>query len=410
MRNCLFCIFMIYAVCGCQPQQPWEIVRFAMKSLDELQSVSAVQVSNGAFDGAELSDELVSRMPFLFKQVVRDSGTYFFTCEQIDNKVFYRNEQPYTVCVYPDMLLGMRISVEPDAKRYDYFGQAQGELELMQQILDGRKPREVSPDSSRIVDEWVERAQDTLFDGQDCYVLKRHNDVTLIPSKSNNEQWKANVRYKVMHSYNTYALFIEKNTGLPVYWSYAYSGDQDGREIPGNRNTRFLENIELKEIPDSCFYPAQADRIRYVASFDDLLQEVKIGDQAPDYELTDVMTGDVYTNESLKGKVVVMQFTSAGCGWCVLAQPWMNKLYDRWKEHPGLVFLCAGLLSEKDAKVQVEKYGFAYPMTTCNQAFFWSFGVQAIPSYYVIGKDNRVLARPQSHVDLESFLDSYFNK
>lgn len=401
---------MIYAVCGCRPQQPGEIVRFAMKSLDELQSVSAVQVSNGAFDGAELSDELASRMPFLFKQVVRDSGTYFFTFEQIDNKVFYQNDQPYIVCVYPDMLLGVRTPVEPGAKRYDYFGQAQEELDLMQQILDGKKPREVSPDSSRIVDEWVERAQDTLFDGRDCYVLKRHNDVTLTPAKSSDRQWQANVSYKVMYSHSTYALFIEKNTGLPVYWSYTYSGEQDGREIPGNRNTRFLENIELKEIPDSCFYPAQADKIRYVASFDDFLQEIKVGNEASGYELTDVMTGKVYTNESLKGKVVVMQFISTGCVGCVLAQPWMNKLYDRWKEHPEVTFLCAGLLSEEQARAQVKNYKFAYPMAICNQAFFWSFGVQAIPSYYVIGKDNRVLARPQSHVDLKYFLDSYFNK
>ena len=215
----------------------------------------------------------------------------------------------------------------------------------------------------------VERAPDTLFNGQDCYVLKRHNDVTLIPLKSNNESWKANVRYKVMHSYNTYALFIEKHTGLPVYWSYTNSGDQDGRKIPGNRNTEFLENMELKDIPDSCFYPAQADKIRYVASFDEFVQEVKVGDEAPAYELTDVMTGKVYSNASLQGKIVVMQFTSTGCVGCVLAQPWMNKLYDRWKEQPELVFLCAGLLSEKDAKIQVEKYEFAYPMTTCNQAF-----------------------------------------
>ena len=213
-----------------------------------------------------------------------------------------------------------------------------------------------------------------------------------------------------LHSYNTYALFIEKHTGLPVYWSYTNSGDQDGRKIPGNRNTEFLENMELKDIPDSCFYPAQADKIRYVASFDEFVQEVKVGDEAPAYELTDVMTGKVYSNASLQGKIVVMQFTSTGCVGCVLAQPWMNKLYDRWKEQPELVFLCAGLLSEKDAKIQVEKYEFAYPMTTCNQAFFWSFGVQAIPSYYVIGKDNQVLARPQSHIGLKNFLDSYFNK
>ena len=73
---------MIYVVCGCRSQQPQEIVRLAVKSLDELQSVSAVLVSNAAFDGAELSDELASRIPFLFKQVVRDSGTYFFTLER----------------------------------------------------------------------------------------------------------------------------------------------------------------------------------------------------------------------------------------------------------------------------------------------------------------------------------------
>lgn len=36
-----------------------------------------------------------------------------------------------------------------------------------------------------------------------------------------------------MHSYNTYALFIEKHTGLPVYWSYTNSGDQDGRKNSG---------------------------------------------------------------------------------------------------------------------------------------------------------------------------------
>jgi len=66
-------------------------------------------------------------------------------------------------CVYLDMLLGTRIPVEPGAKRYDYFARIQEELDLMQQILDGKKLREVASDSSRIVDVWVERAPDTLF-------------------------------------------------------------------------------------------------------------------------------------------------------------------------------------------------------------------------------------------------------
>lgn len=78
--------------------------------------------------------------------------------------------------------------------------------------------------------------------------------------------------------------------------------------------------MELKDIPDSCFYPAQADKIRYVASFDEFVQEVKVGDEAPAYELTDVMTGKVYSTASLQGKIVVCNLLLPGVFGGVLAQ------------------------------------------------------------------------------------------
>lgn len=67
----------------------------------------------------------------------------------------------------------------------------QEELDLMQQILDGKKLREVASDSSRIVDVWVERAPDTLLTGR---IVMYSNGIMmsrLFPRKVINESWKS---------------------------------------------------------------------------------------------------------------------------------------------------------------------------------------------------------------------------
>lgn len=138
MKNVLFCILMIYVVCGCRSQQPQEIVRLAVKSLDELQSVSAVLVSNAAFDGAELSDELASRIPFLFKQVVRIRVLIFLPSNKSITG-FSTGTISLIWLVYIWICYLVRVFLlNPVRKGMIILPGIQEELDLMQQILDGK--------------------------------------------------------------------------------------------------------------------------------------------------------------------------------------------------------------------------------------------------------------------------------
>jgi len=65
----------------------------------------------------------------------------------------------------------------------------------------------------------------------------------------------------------------------------------------------------------------------------DTAMRVKIGEQAPDFQLKDVMTGKKYTLSEYKGKqVVVLEFWATWCDICKREMPNLVKLYSEW--HP----------------------------------------------------------------------------
>ncbi len=65
----------------------------------------------------------------------------------------------------------------------------------------------------------------------------------------------------------------------------------------------------------------------------DTAMRVKIGEQAPDFQLKDVSTGKVYTLSDYKGKqVVLLEFWATWCDICKREMPNLVKLYSEW--HP----------------------------------------------------------------------------
>lgn len=63
-----------------------------------------------------------------------------------------------------------------------------------------------------------------------------------------------------------------------------------------------------------------------------------IGKELPDYSLVG-LSGKTYTNESLKGKVIVFNFWSVKCGPCVMEIPVLNRLYLSYKDNPAFMFI-----------------------------------------------------------------------
>ena len=57
---------------------------------------------------------------------------------------------------------------------------------------------------------------------------------------------------------------------------------------------------------------------------------VKVGDEAPDFEMT-LTDGQKVKLSSLRGKVVMLQFTASWCGVCRKEMPFIEK--DIWQKH-----------------------------------------------------------------------------
>jgi len=95
---------------------------------------------------------------------------------------------------------------------------------------------------------------------------------------------------------------------------------------------------------------------------DDRGYVVRVGQRAPQFEFH-LLTGDIITNDVLKGKVVVLQFTASWCGVCRKEMPALeSEVWQRFKDKD---FLLIGLDFKEDeltAKQFAENMGVTYPM------------------------------------------------
>src|SRR5438552_18915040 len=66
---------------------------------------------------------------------------------------------------------------------------------------------------------------------------------------------------------------------------------------------------------------------------DDATTLTKVGDAVPQFTVQTV-DGQTLTPESLKGKVVLLNFFATWCGPCNAEMPHLQKLYERFKDKP----------------------------------------------------------------------------
>ena len=90
--------------------------------------------------------------------------------------------------------------------------------------------------------------------------------------------------------------------------------------------------------------------------------KVKVGEQAPQFSFS-LLDGTPVSNESLKGKVVVLQFTASWCSVCRKEMPHLEK--EVWQRFKNEDFTLIGIdLKEAPEKVKrfIEKMQVTYPI------------------------------------------------
>ena len=130
--------------------------------------------------------------------------------------------------------------------------------------------------------------------------------------------------------------------------------------------------------------------------------KVNIGEQAPKIDLK-YLDGSSLTNENLKGKVTVLQFTASWCSVCIKEMPHLEK--DVWQRFKNEDFTLIGIdLKESPEKVKKfkERTGITYPMALDSEGkLFESFTLKnaGVTRNIVLDKNGKII-----------FLTRLFNK
>ena len=117
--------------------------------------------------------------------------------------------------------------------------------------------------------------------------------------------------------------------------------------------------------------------------------------EAPAFALTD-LAGATLSLESLKGRVVLLDFWATWCVPCRRSMPALQALHTRFRAR-GLTVLGVSIDEKADAKVRkfVQERAFTYPISIdagANPAW-QAYRVKAIPAAYLIDRDGKVVAQ-----------------
>lgn len=118
------------------------------------------------------------------------------------------------------------------------------------------------------------------------------------------------------------------------------------------------------------------------------LEHERLNVKAPSLDSIVDLSGNAVDPASLKGKVVVIDFWATWCGPCMEEMPYLQKVYDKYRNDPRVVFMvinsgARNTLADAKGWFGNKKYSFPVYFHT-NPAVGEHFGFTVIPAVYVI--------------------------
>ena len=144
--------------------------------------------------------------------------------------------------------------------------------------------------------------------------------------------------------------------------------------------------LPLEQVPEADILLQKYNEAKSVSSSLNVViakkSMLKVGDKFPDFTATDI-NGKQWTQEDIKGKVMVLNLWFSGCGPCRSEMPELST----WKnEMPDVMFFSATYESAEIARPIIEKQGFNWIHLIDNTQFKEFVGNNGYPMTIIVDK------------------------
>lgn len=187
------------------------------------------------------------------------------------------------------------------------------------------------------------------------------------------------------------------------------------------------QKIELKQNADYIeFFNSASRNVRFISTAKNTIEKDVIAEifwvynkntltEAPQFHLKDI-EGNEYTNESVKGKIVVINFWGIWCRPCMREIPQLNRLVKQYEDRDDILFIALSADPVDKLNEFVKKTRFTYKLisdkkATTFQTKFINLGMITFPSHVILDKNgNVVLQYLGEHPNIEQLLTSFIEK
>lgn len=221
---------------------------------------------------------------------------------------------------------------------------------------------------------------DTVIDGKSCFVLvvsmlkeKMAHNGSIFPIQENRLE--------------TYRIVIDKSVKLPISVLCTNNVARKDYEFTSFGNYE-VNTARVKE--DSWFFSSYSNT--YPIRHDPAVEILKPGQQAPAWSAGNI--GDEGTLElrQFRGRVVLLEFWIANCGYCIGNVQKLNSLADAYKGKPFSIIGINGHDDKAAIKRFYRSYAPVFPTGVDGQAkISGEYGVQAFPTVFLLDKQGMIV-------------------
>ena len=220
--------------------------------------------------------------------------------------------------------------------------------------------------------------RDTILDGKKCFFFK-------ISQSTTSTSW-----YQLV--------FIDQSTFLPVSIIQNVTGGSikiGDKNVSLNQYTKVKYSKVKETIPRFDFLMSDKSLPKDVeiSNHRIVVDQIKKGDPAPSWKHPDVWTDKLISLDSLRGKIVVLDFTSTWCLHCVEGSLVIKELYTKYTDHKDVIFINV-FSCNTDTREKVQRYikmrdidGLTVYQATSSEK---PYGILGYPNFCVIDRQGTI--------------------